>query len=441
MIADNDHRSEADVSSVAPPSAQRSSTRLAGRWLLAARIVWLLTLVVTLSAFMTTAGAYLTGDARPNTLSAALTPGAVAALAKIGLSVSAFNWIAFAILCIVTLVSLGLALALAWRRSDDWMALLVSLFLVNFIISNIGIPTTDTVSSSLSLLSIARVIVQVLPFIITFAVFLLFPDGQFAPRWSWIILAALTIWVLALTVQPKLFGGALYVGYPLFVGATIACIVYRYRRASTATQRQQTKWVVVGLIASLVANQAFWLPIGFPPLGQTLYAPIGYLLYQAVLLLTPVTFFIAIQRYRLYDIDAIINRALVYGSLTAILVGVYALGVIGTQALVDRVTNNIGAQQPIVIVATTLLVAALFRPLRNRLQATVDRRFYRSKYDAARTVAAFSANLRQDVDLATLQDHLLDAVQRTMQPTHAFVWLRKAPPRTSEGGSTEPARL
>lgn len=440
MIANDDLRSEVGAVSATRPSDQQPSTRLAGRWLLAARIVWLLTLLVTLSAFMTTAGTYLTSGARPNTLSAALTPGAVAALARIGISVSAYNWIAFAILCIVTLVSLGLALVLAWRRSDDWMALLVSLFLVNYVISNIGIPTTDMVSSSLSLFSIARVAVQALPFIITFAVFLLFPDGQFAPRWSWMILAALTIWVLALTEQPKLFGGALYAGYPLFVGATIACIVYRYRRVSTPSQRNQTKWIVIGLVFTLVANQAFWLPTGFTPLGQTLYAPLCYLAYQLMLLLAPITFFIAIQRYRLYDVDAIINRALVYGSLTVILVGVYVLGVIGAQALIDNVAHSPGTQQPIVVI-TTLLVAALFRPLRNRLQATVDRRFYRSKYDAAKTVAAFSATLRQDLDLAMLQDHLLDTVERTMQPTHASVWLRKAPPQTPEGRATEPARL
>lgn len=431
-MGNRDSQREADVPDVASQPDQQASTRLGGRRLLAARLTWLLLLVVTLGAFMTTVGAYLTSGARPNPQSAALTPGAVAALAKIGVTLSAYNWIAFAILCILTLMSLGFALVLAWRRSDDWMALLVSLFLVNYIISNIGTPTTDTGSSSLSLLSIALVVQSVLPFIITFAVFLLFPDGQFAPRWSWMILAALTIWVLALTEQPKLFGGALYVGYPLFVGATIACIVYRYRRASTPIQRQQSKWVIVALVISLIANQAFWLPTSFPPLGNSLYAPVAFLLYQIVLLLVPIAFFVAIQRHRLYEIDTIINRALVYGSLTAILVGVYVLGVIEAQALVDAITNNGGAQQPVVIVATTLLVAALFRPLRNRLQATVDRRFYRSKYNAARTVDAFSANLRQDVDLATLQGHLLEAVERTMRPTHASVWISQLPSQSGE---------
>lgn len=439
MIANDGPRSEVGAAGALPPSDQRSSTRLTGRWLLAARIGWLLLLAVTLGAYVIAAHAYVTEGAQSNPQSAALTPGAVAALAQIGISLSAFNWISFTLLCAVTLVSLLLALVLAWRRSDDWMALLVSLFVVNFIISSIHISTTDAVSSSL--LSMARVIVQILPFAITFAVILLFPNGQFAPRWSWMILAALTVWALVLAGQPNLFGGALYLGYPLFVGATIACIVYRYRRVSTSMQRQQTKWVVVGLVISLLANQAFWLPTGFTPLGQTLFAPIAFLIYQLSLLVVPSTFFIAIQRYRLYDIDAIINRALVYGSLTVILVGVYVLGVIGAQALIDAVTHRAGAQQPVVVVITTLLVAALFRPLRARLQANVDRRFYRSKYDAVRTVAAFSANLRQDVDLATLQEHLLDAVERTMQPTHAFVWLRKTSPPAPEGRVNRPARL
>ncbi len=216
------------------------------------------------------------------------------------------------------------------------------------------------------------------------------------------------------------------IGYPLFIVAIIVCMVYRYRRGSTPVQRQQTKWVIAGLVVSLVANQAFWFPTQFTALGATIYPLLCYLAYQLVLLLVPVTFFIAIQRYRLYEIDTLINRALVYGSLTAILALVYAAGVIGLQALVGGLTGASGQSgSPLAIVATTLLIAALFRPLRARLQAMVDRRFYRRKYDAARTLAAFEGALRREVELAAVRDHLLAAVEETMLPEHAALWLRE----------------
>ena len=403
------------------PETQATSTRLTGRWLLAARLGWLATLLVTLGMLAAQLPTYLSGVAPEN---AAFNPSAVRALAQLGMTFETYNWLSFAILCLVTLASLALTLILAWRRSDDWMALLVSLFLVNYVISNIGITLNQPSSSPHSFAEMALAVAQSLPaFFITFAVLLLFPNGRFAPRWSWMLLLAITLWSIVITAQPDLFGGALFLGSPIVVGSTISCIVYRYRRASTSAQRQQTKWVVVGLIITLVANQLFWIPTGFTPLGKTIYPAVVLLIYQLALLLVPVTFFVAVQRYRLYDIDVIINRALVYGSLTVALVGVYAACVLGAQALVTGLAGDAGTE-PVVIVGATLLIAALFRPLRARLQALVDHRFYRSKYDAARTVEGFSATLRHETELSALQDHLLETVEHTMQPAHASIWLR-----------------
>ena len=137
----------------------------------------------------------------------------------------------------------------------------------------------------------------------------------------------------------------------------------------------------------------------------------------------PLSIGFSISRYRLYDIDVLINRTLVYATLTVILAGIYVALVIGLQALLGSI---IAHDNSIVIVISTLVIAALIQPLRHRIQTIIDRRFYRRKYDAAKTVAAFSATLRNEVDLATLRKHLVMVVQETMQPEHISLWLRKA---------------
>ncbi|MGH2501024.1 MAG: hypothetical protein ACRDID_00765, partial [Ktedonobacterales bacterium] len=394
------------------------------RWLLAARLAWLLLMALTVAPFLASLPGYLDSVTHPTPQNAALSSSALRALSDAGILLATYAWASLALLGLALVVSLALALLLAWRRSDDWMALSVSLFIVVYVTSNMGAPLNGAETNPDTAWAILVAILTTAPvLIITFGVLLLFPSGRFAPRWTWMILAALTFWALVVNSLPALLGGALFLGYPLALSTIVACMVYRFRRVSTPAQRQQTKWVVAGLVVTLVANQVFWIPTDFTPLGQTLYAPLAYLVYQLLLALAPITFFIAIQRYQLYDIDAIINRALVYGALTAMLVGVYAGCVLGSQKVIAALTGDAGTE-PAVIVATTLLVAALVRPLRNRLQALVDRRFYRSKYDATRTVAGFSDALRQETELGALQRRLLETVERTMQPTHASIWLR-----------------
>src|SRR6266699_6061004 len=157
-----------------------------------------------------------------------------------------------------------------------------------------------------------------------------------------------------------------------------------------------------------------------------LIARLSFLLvsiFCLLLLLIPLSLAIAILRYRLWDIEVLINRTLVYGTLTAILTLTYVGLILALQSLIHALTGQAG-NLPVVIVGSTLVIAALFTPLRHRIQQVIDRRFYRRKYDAARTVAAFSATLRNEVELTQLSEHLVAVVQETMQPTHVSLWLR-----------------
>ena len=148
------------------------------------------------------------------------------------------------------------------------------------------------------------------------------------------------------------------------------------------------------------------------------------IIFPIAVVLVPLSIGFSILRYRLYDIDLLINRTLVYGTLMALLALVYIGLAIGLQSLVRLFTGQI-SQSPVVIVASTLAIAALFQPLRHRIQASIDRRFYRRKYDAAKIVEAFSATLRNEVDLSQLREHLITVVQDTMQPSQVSLWLRK----------------
>jgi hypothetical protein len=208
-------------------------------------------------------------------------------------------------------------------------------------------------------------------------------------------------------------------------GTGVVAQIYRYVRVSGPVQRQQTKWVVFGLAATMLVVLGRYVPILiFPSLStsSSLYLLVSAYVYPLGLLLIPVTLGIAVLRYRLWDIDIIINHTLVYGLLTVILTAVYVGLVIGLQALLRGIISQ---DNSVAIVISTLAIAALFQPLRHRLQKIIDRRFYRSKYDAAKIIEAFSATLRNEVDLTTLSEQLAAVVQETMKPRHISLWLRQ----------------
>jgi hypothetical protein len=416
--------------------------RLRGKMLLAVRGIWIALVAVNLVSFITSVPGYFATLQRACRQTCTFLPQQAKALAALGISMSAYAWMVVALACVVVLISLAMALLLFWRRSDDWMALIIAFSLLALPAGNLStLAASDSAPIAPLALTLIALLLSLPAYAAYYGNFLLFPSGRFAPRWSWILLIAWLLFIIVIKVQPGESGvlsGLLDVGYPLLYGAAILCQVYRYRSVSNTIQRQQTKLVVVGLIASLLANQLFWQTGRLDALSATVYGPFALLLYQATLLLLPLAFFLAIQRYRLYDIDVLIRRTLVYGSLTVILAGIYIAGVVGLQSLLNAVvTARSGASfAPPIIVLTTLLIAALFQPLRQRIQQAVDRRFYRSKYDAHRAIEQFGASLRQQVDLPALTSQLVGVVQETMEPSNISLWLSERSKPLSEQPSS-----
>ena len=213
--------------------------------------------------------------------------------------------------------------------------------------------------------------------------------------------------------------------------AELVCLViallYRYTHISGPIQRQQTKWVVYGWSTSIAVTIAGNLPAQlWPTLDRpgSLYDLALAIANIFVLLPGILSIALAIIRYRLWDIDILINKTLVYGSLTVLLGALYAGLILGLEALANAISGPSG-QQPVALVVSTLVIAALFQPVRARLQRVIDQRFYRRKYDAEETLASFSTVLRNEVDLSRLREQLLAVVQETMQPAHLSLWLRQ----------------
>jgi hypothetical protein len=216
----------------------------------------------------------------------------------------------------------------------------------------------------------------------------------------------------------------------LLLVAVVSTLGYRLLRTS-GIERQQIKWpafiAVVAAGGSVLYDTAISEAIGSRWLEWA-----GYVVVIAALVGFPISIGIAIVRYRLYEIDTLINRTLVYASLTVTLVTLYFGGIVVLQRLFVVLT---GQQSTLAVVASTLLIAALFSPLRRRIQSFIDRGFYRRKYDARKTLEAFSTKLRNETDLEALNDDLVGVVRETMQPAHVSLWLR---PDTPPGGQQPP---
>jgi hypothetical protein len=360
-----------------------------------------------------------------------LTPTSVLALRQVGLTVESYAILSLTLSIFSVFVWSTVGTIIAWRKSNDWMALLVAILLVTTGVS--GQSVFYLLASLVASTSPWFVPTMVVPFLTDFLyllVFLLFPDGRFVPHWtSWLLIVGVALTggaVILLLLHPLLsqwLNPLMGVGFVVTDTPALFVQIYRYRSVSTAIQRQQTKWVVLGAIVGLLVATGYLPLLLFSSLSG-LYFLILRPVATLLLLFPPLCFAIAILRYHLWDIDILINRTLIYGTLTASLVLIYLGSILLFQSLLRQFIGPL-AQNQLAIVGSTLLIAALFQPLRRGIQAIIDRRFYRRKYDAAKIVAAFSSTLRNEVDLPTLSEHLLAVVQETMQPTSVSLWLCK----------------
>jgi hypothetical protein len=415
-----------------------ATSSLRGRWLLLARVVWIVVAITALAiALFSIPSSFehyrsvCTAAPEVCTERAAWqpTPGGVRALRDVGLSLDSYALLNVAIDKIGDLVWFAVGALMFLRRSDDRMALLTSLFLIAF--GTLAIDTTDaeTLISSQPAWWLPVRGVEIVGAVCVVLFFLLFPNGRFVPRWTRWLAVAFIAYNGSDILFPELYSGspALESVYLLvFVGFVVSLcwsLVYRYRRVFSSAQRQQTKWVVFGTALGVAGTFPFQLPLDLSLVsGDTpvvlLVSNMGFTLS---FLLLPLSISVAVLRSHLFDIDILINRTLVYGLLTAMLALVYFGSIVVSQRAFVGLT---GEQSTLAVVACTLVIAALFSPLRRRIQGFIDRRFYRSKYDARKTLEAFSAKLRDETDLDALSGDLVGVVRETMQPAHVSLWLR-----------------
>jgi hypothetical protein len=418
-------------------SKQKDSTdtRLHGSWLVVARILWSALVILPLSIFflgLPIFYAQLKNVCVGNQcLAEQITPDTLRVLRDLGLSTSNYALIILVFIVAEAMVWFIVSGVLAWRKPNDWLVLLVALMLVFLGTNNV----MNLIAASHSLWQIPAQLCHFLSLVLLFLVFSLFPNGRFVPRWMvwllviWIVFQGLNIFFpdasWGVNNWPFLLVALFW--FPL-LGSLVFAQIYRFARVSNPVQREQTKWVVFAVVVVIVSDFVIFMPpVFFPMLGGSLYGLASGPAFDMLTLLIPLSFGFALLRYHLWDIDVVINRTIVYGSLTALLALIYLSLVVGLESLIHLLTGQI-EQYPIVIVASTLFIAALFQPLRHRLQRFIDRRFYRTKYDAAKTVEAFSSTLRQEIDLNQLREHLLSVVQETMQPAHVSLWLRRLEP-------------
>ena len=387
-----------------------------GRWLKVAQGGWLVLAFVALVILVVSIPGYILGYFGPDQVDSLQSQ-----------TNAIFNLIASVMTAVI---SLGLAGLLFWRKRNDKMALFLAYFFVFYGIIMAG--PLESLSYFIGEDQIA-LLAQTLFLIPVVVLLYIFPSGTFVPQWSrWLVLAALLIappMVFATSNVGRLSQTAWsYITGTVLIfllGAGFYGQIIRYWRISSPRERLQVKWVVYGfgiwfLIISISSGPYMYvltLPADAPIPGWM--EPLSILWWIGLMIL-PISFTVAILRHRLWDIDIIIRRTIVYGLLTASLLVIYFGSVVVIQALFTAVS---GQQSAVAIVISTLIIAALFQPLRHRIQGWIDRRFFRAKYDAAKTLASFATTARDEVDLEQLTAVLVQVTRDTLQPKSVWLWL------------------
>lgn len=426
-------------------SDANSSTLLAARWAGPVRAGWLLLTLLLLSIWAVGSYDLLRGP-YPDCARVAcdfIEFSAEDAQLLQGLDlpalISARTWTAIQIS--YSLTFFALAGVIYWRRSHDWMALLVGLTLV-YMAAVLFTSSDDVVRRGRPALAPLLAFSDAIGLSSFMVLLLTFPRGRAAPPWTGKVMflllsiGLLVPWVLLSSTRlqgPGIPPWLTLIWLANFVGMIALGVysqIYRYRNISSAKERQQTKWVLFGFSGALIVVPLWsYIGLAFPPgepsAERVIILLIGTPLVLLISSLFPFSLAISILRYRLFDIDRLINRSLVYGALTAALALVFYAGVVLIQFILWAVTGSemAAVQQPTLVLAT-LATAGLFAPLRRRVQSGIDRRFYRRKYNAETTLARFGRDARDEVELPVLRDRLIEVIGETMQPQHISFWFK-----------------
>jgi hypothetical protein len=355
-------------------------------------------------------------------------------LAQLGWPATTLGWIVLIRDLLIVGVGGVLAFLVLRQRAAGWFGLLVALV---FIMMMGASAPVEVAASRAPVLGRLSATLDAISWQLFFLLFYLFPTGRPVPGWTrWLIIG----WAAYIVAQA--FGPDAWRMEPnaiislLFFALVLAAIgsqFYRYIRRSDATQRQQTKLVVFALMTVLmsvfleaIADALGYRDPNVARLGTSLVVSVTlWMFFGLTFALVPSAIGVAILRYRLWDIDLIIRRTLIYAILTALLGLIYVGSIVVLQALLRPL---VGVDTQFATVISTLAIAALFGPLRRRIQQVIDRRFYRRRYDSQTTLQAFSNRLRDETDLERLTDDLQQAVQDTLQPAHVSLWLRDVKP-------------
>ncbi len=407
-------------------------TRVPGRWLVLARGIWITLVVLTLTIFFASLPVYIAQLQTPCAGSTCgfqqLTPEQVGALTGMGLSLSVYVAFTVALALASVVVCLVVSTLIVWRRSDDRMALLVALTLVTF-----GpIFATRSVSASPSPWQVPNECLTFFALGLLVLVFLLFPSGQFVPHWmrwtSVVLLAGLVSVVFVAPLKPNTLVELLT--YLMAIGelATVVLVqLYRYRRVSSPLERQQTKWVVFGIAVPVTVDVLVTVPYLIFPEPGSLYPLASATVQTCLPLFLPLSFGFAMLRSRLWDIDVLINRTLVYALLTASTLGLYVLVVFGAGALL-RTQNDVFFS-----LLATALIAVLFQPLRQWLQHRVNRVMFGDRNEPYRVLSRLGQRLEETLPAKSVLPTIVETVAHALKlPYVAITWKREQPPLGAE---------